>query len=177
MSVEKFVVIAALPDVGRRLDLFLASSGAGISRSQAQKLIEEGSVYINNLPCTRKNYRLRQGDKVTFFLQEPRPLLPRAEQIPLDIVFEDDDLLVINKPRGMVVHPAPGHSHGTLVNALLNHCNTLSTIGGPERPGIVHRLDKDTTGLLLVAKNDYSHKSLAAQLQSRTIRREYLALV
>ena len=177
VSVEKFVVIAALPDVGRRLDLFLASSGAGISRSQAQKLIEEGSVYINNLPCTRKNYRLRQGDKVTFFLQEPRPLLPRAEQIPLDIVFEDDDLLVINKPRGMVVHPAPGHSHGTLVNALLNHCNTLSTIGGPERPGIVHRLDKDTTGLLLVAKNDYSHKSLAAQLQSRTIRREYLALV
>lgn len=174
---EKFEFIAALPDAGRRLDLFLAGAGANISRSRAQKLIEDGSVYVNNLTCTRKNYRLQQGDTVTFFLPVPQLFLPRAEQIPLDIVYEDDDLLVINKPRGMVVHPAPGHHRGTLVNALLNYCSTLSTIGGPERPGIVHRLDKDTTGLLLVAKNDHSHKSLAAQLQSRSLRREYLALV
>lgn len=175
-GVEKIRINTAPPDEGRRLDLFLAGAAAGLSRSQAQKLIEEGSVYVNDRPCIRKNYRVSRGDTVVFSPPEPSTLSPRAEQIPLDIVYEDDALLVINKPRGMVVHPAPGHRSGTLVNALLNHCSTLSTAGGEERPGIVHRLDKDTTGLLVVAKTDYSHRSLAAQLKSRTMRREYLAL-
>lgn len=174
---ERFELIADAPDRGRRLDLFLAVSGNSLSRSQAQKLIEEGAVLLNGSPCTRKNYRLQPGDRVSLSVPVPVPLPPRAERIPLDILYEDDDLLVINKPRGMVVHPAPGHRQGTLVSALLARCHTLSTLGGPERPGIVHRLDKDTTGLLLVAKSDYSHSSLAAQLKARTLRREYLALV
>lgn len=175
---EIIKIDAAPEETGRRLDLFLAGAGKGLSRSRAQKLIEEGSVYVNGQPCTRKNYRLGQGDTVTCRLPEPCPQpLPGAERIPLDIVYEDDELLVINKPRGMVVHPAPGHRSGTLVNALLEHCSTLSTIGGPERPGIVHRLDRDTTGLLVAAKTDHSHRCLAAQLKSRTMRREYLALV
>lgn len=164
-------------EVGRRLDLFLAGQQAGLSRSQAQKLIRDGAVQVNDLPCTRNNYQLRLGDAVSFPRPAAGPLAPQAEQIPLNIVYEDDDLLVINKPQGMVVHPAPGHREGTLVNALLGHCRTLSTVGGSERPGIVHRLDRDTTGLLLVAKNDFTHRSLAAQLKSRTLRREYLALV
>ena len=173
---KRFELIAAAPDRGRRLDLFLAASESSLSRSQAQKLIEEGFVQLNGSTCTRKNYRLQPGDIVSFFIPAPAAP-PRAEQIPLDIIYEDDDLLVINKPRGMVVHPAPGHQRGTLVSALLAHCRTLSTLGGPERPGIVHRLDKDTTGLLLVAKSDYVHSSLTAQLKARTLRREYLALV
>ncbi len=174
---DRIKVRTALPDEGRRLDLFLTGAGAGLTRSRAQKLIEEGSVYVNDRPCTRKSHRLSRGDTVTFLLPEPGAVPLRAEQIPLDIVYEDDDLVVINKPRGMVVHPAPGHDSGTLVNALLHHCRSLSTVGGEERPGIVHRLDKDTTGLLVVAKNDHSHRSLAAQLKSRTMQREYLALV
>ena len=174
---ERLEFIAGLPDAGRRLDLFLAGAESGLSRNRAQKLIGLEAVLINDLPCTDKNYRLQAGDTVAVSLPEPRPLRPLPEQIPLDIVYEDDDLLVINKPRGMVVHPAPGHDSGTLVNALLYHCGTLSTAGGPDRPGIVHRLDKDTTGLLLAAKNDLSHLSLAAQLRARTVRREYIALV
>jgi len=165
------------PEAGRRLDLFLAGAVSGLSRSQAQKLIAMGAVQVNGRPCTDKNYRLQEGDAVAVFLPEPKPPQPLPEQIPLDILYEDDDILVINKPRGMVVHPAPGHDSGTLVNALLHHYRNLSTLGGPDRPGIVHRLDKDTTGLLLVAKNDFSHASLAAQLKARAVRREYIALV
>ena len=173
---NKLEYIAAAPDGGRRLDLFLAGQAGAVSRNRAQKLIEEGFVYINDRLCTRKNQRLCPGDRVSFFLTErPRSTI-RPEPIELDMVFEDDDFMVINKPRGMVVYPGPGHSSGTLVNALLYRCHTLSTIGGEERPGIVHRLDKDTTGLILAAKNDYSHGSLAAQIRSRRLRREYLAL-
>ena len=174
---ERFEFRAAASDAGRRLDLFLAGTEAGVSRSRAQKLVEEGSVQVNSAPCTRKNYRLRPGDQVTVLIPAAPCLCPRPEPIALDLVYEDDDLVVINKPRGMVVHPAPGHRSGTLVNALLHHCRTLSGIGGPERPGIVHRLDKETTGLIIAAKNNYSHRHLAGQLKSRRLLREYLALV
>ncbi len=164
-------------DAGRRLDAFLADRVADLSRSQAQKAIEQGAVQVNKSCCSDKNYRLSLNDRVTIELPAPKPLSVQAEAIPLDIVFEDRDLLVINKPRQMVVHPAPGHTGGTLVNALLYHCKDLSGIGGIIRPGIVHRLDKDTSGLLIVAKNDNSHHYLAQQLKERCLRREYLVLV
>ena len=162
---------------GRRLDLFLAEQVAGLSRSQAQKLILTGAVAVNGAPCRDKNYRVRMMDAIDCNIPGPEEAEPGPEPIPLEIVFEDRDLLVVNKPRGMVVHPAPGHAGGTLVNALLHHCSELSRTGGEGRPGIVHRLDKDTTGLLVVAKNDYTHRALAQQLKSRRLRRDYLALV
>ncbi len=165
------------PEIGRRLDLFLAGAAADLTRSRVQKLIEDGMVQVNDLVCTDKNYRVRAGDRISYSLPVLTELSTLPEEIPLDIIFEDRDLLVINKSRQMVVHPAPGHSGGTLVNALLHHCQDLSGIGGVMRPGIVHRLDKDTSGLLIVAKNDKAHSSLAAQLKSRRLKREYLALV
>ncbi len=168
---------AGSEDAGRRLDLFLVGKESSLSRNKAQKLISLGSVYVNEHCCSDKNYRLQAEDSVVLNLPAKRPLQLLAEQIPLDIVYEDDDLLVINKPRGMVVHPAPGHDSGTLVNALLSHCAALSRAGGADRPGIVHRLDRDTTGLIIAAKNDSCHAFLAAQLRARTMRREYIALV
>lgn len=160
---------------GIRLDSFLAAA-AGISRSAAAKLISGGRVTV----CGRaadKNTRLCGGDTVTYLPEEPRPSEAAAQEIPLDIVYEDDDLLVINKPVGMVVHPAAGNEDGTLVNALLYHCrDSLSGIGGVLRPGIVHRIDKDTSGLLAVAKNDAAHTALAAQLADHTMHRIYYAL-
>jgi len=165
------------PEIGRRLDLFLAEATADLTRSRVQKLIEGGMVQVNDLVCTDKNYRVRNSDRISYYLPVLTELSTLPEEIPLDIIFEDQDLLVINKSRQMVVHPAPGHSGGTLVNALLHHCHDLSGIGGVMRPGIVHRLDKDTSGLLIVAKNDKAHSSLAAQLKSRRLKREYLALV
>ena len=174
---EKLEFIAAGPDAGRRIDHFLAGAAPGLSRSRAQKLIGLGALQLNGLPCLDKSYLLRAGDMIALTLPETPPLEPLPQDIPLDIIYEDDDLLVINKPRGMVVHPSPGHDSGTLVNALLHHCATLSTAGGLHRPGIVHRLDRDTTGLLLAAKNDSAHFSLAGQLRERTMRREYIALV
>jgi 23S rRNA pseudouridine1911/1915/1917 synthase len=165
------------PETGRRIDLFLAGAVTDLTRSRVQKLIEEGLVAVNEMVCTDKNYRVRAGDMVVYSLPEPEAPETRPEEIPLAVIFEDNDLLVINKPRQMVVHPAPGHSRGTLVNALLHHCHDLSGIGGVVRPGIVHRLDKDTSGLLIVAKNDKAHSSLSSQLKSRQLRREYLALV
>ena len=164
-------------EAGCRLDAFLANRVAGLSRTRAQKLIEEGAVLVNTSPCCDKSYRVVPTDCVGLTVPEPEQYFVQPEPIPLNIVYEDPDLLVIDKPRGMVVHPAPGHSGGTLVNALLHHCNDLSGIGGAIRPGIVHRLDKDTTGLLIVAKNDFTHQALAAQLKERRLRREYLALV
>lgn len=170
--------LAGTDDCGRRLDAYLAGNVTGVSRSRVQRLLVDGSVLVNGAPCKDKNYRIQTGDYIAVSVPEPAPLKLQAEPIPLDIVYEDDDLLVINKPRGMVVHPAPGHPGGTLVNALLHHCkDSLSGIGGVARPGIVHRLDRDTTGLLLVAKNDCSHAALSAQLKSRQLRREYIALV
>ncbi len=170
-------ITAAAADEDRRLDQFLAERLAALSRSRIQKLVEAGLVQINRLPCTDKNYRLGAGDLVEVTIPPPEKASVEPEKINLDIIYEDKDLLVVNKPRGMVVHPAPGHFTGTLVNALLNHCGDLSGIGGVMRPGIVHRLDKDTSGLLVVAKNDFAHQILSGQLKTRELNREYLALV
>lgn len=163
-------------DDGARLDKFL-SERASLSRSTAEKLIAEGQVSVNGKQAA-KSLRLKANDEVTAMLPEPQPLDVRPQNIPLDIVYEDSDLLVVNKPKGMVVHPAPGHYEGTLVNALLYHCaDGLSGINGVIRPGIVHRIDKDTSGLLIVAKNDNAHQALAEQIQAHSFKREYEAVV
>ena len=161
---------------GERIDALLARSVPALSRSAAQRLLEEGLVTLLGKPV-RKNYRCAAGDRFELVLPEPEdlPLIP--QDIPLDVVFEDGDVIVVNKPRGLVVHPAPGHPDGTLVNALLFHCgDSLSGIGGEKRPGIVHRIDKDTSGLLIVAKNDFAHQALSAQLQDRSLSRTYEAV-
>lgn len=163
-------------EAGLRLDKYLATRLPNLSRSQLQRLIQAGQVRTSNGQATA-SARVQCDDTITVRIPPPRPARPLAEDIPLHILYEDDDLLVINKGPGMVVHPAPGHYTGTLVNALLHHCRTLSGIGGERRPGIVHRLDKDTSGALLIAKNDHSHHHLSAQLKSRQLRRDYLALV
>jgi len=160
-----------------RLDVFLATNLPDLTRSAAQRLLDAGRVTLNGTPV-RKNHKTAQGEKYTVIQDEPGSSAAVEQDIPLDIIFEDSDLIVINKPRGMVVHPAPGHPDGTLVNALLHHCgDSLSGIGGVIRPGIVHRIDKDTSGLVIAAKNDRAHLSLASQLASRTLTREYDAVV
>lgn len=161
---------------GKRLDVFLTENIREISRSQVQKLIAEGNVTVNDAG-QKSNYKLRNGDLVRALIPVPEPLKVEAEPIPLDVVYEDQDLIIINKPQGMVVHPANGNYRGTLVNALLFHCRDLSGINGVLRPGIVHRIDKDTSGLLVVAKNDKAHLSLAKQIKEHTVKREYIALV
>ena len=159
-----------------RLDAYLAAA-AGLSRSAAAKLIAEGCVTLNGAPA-EKNARLSPGDEIVYDIPAPRPVEALPQDIPLDIVYEDGDLLVINKPSGMVVHPAAGNPDGTLVNALLHHCaGQLSGIGGELRPGIVHRIDKDTSGLLVVAKTDAAHRALAADLAVHDVKRTYHALV
>lgn len=164
-------------DVGKRLDAFLAENMEGKTRSAIQKLMEQGKVLVNG-SLGSKNYKLKAGDAVQVEVPEPEPLELMPQNIPLDIVYEDDSLLVVNKPKGMVVHPAPGNPDGTLVNALLYHCgDSLSGINGVIRPGIVHRIDKDTSGLLMVAKNDQSHQSLAAQIAAHTFTRVYNTVV
>ena len=163
-------------DTGTRLDKYLTARVPELSRSQVQRLIQEEQVGLGQGVATA-SYRVRGGDIITLNVPPPRPARLDAEPLALQIVYEDEALLVIDKPPGLVVHPAPGHASGTLVNALLFHCRTLSGIGGEERPGIVHRLDKDTSGLLLVAKHDRSHRHLAAQLKSRQLQRRYVALV
>ena len=162
-------------DIGKRLDIFVSET-AGVTRSAAQRLIEDEFVTVNGKPAA-KNYRLRAGDNVETELPEPVPLDAEPQDIPLDIVYEDADLLVVNKPKGMVVHPAPGNPDGTLVNALLWHIRDLSGINGVMRPGIVHRIDKDTSGLLIVAKNDAAHLALAEQIKAHSFEREYQAIV
>lgn len=169
-----FEVMAA--DAGMRLDKYLALQLPECSRTQLQRLLQEGQVQATSANLT-PSYRIRCGDRITVHIPPPRPARPGAEALDIPIVYEDEALLVINKPAGLVVHPAPGHATGTLVNALLFHCPTLSGVGGEERPGIVHRLDKDTSGLLLVAKHDRSHRHLAAQLQTHQVQRRYLAVV
>lgn len=162
---------------GERIDRMISLNCDGLSRSAAQKLIEEGNVTVNSLVIT-KNYKVKPGDKVTVRIPKPKELEITAENIPLDIRYEDDDLLVVNKKKGMVVHPAAGNYDGTLVNALMYHCkDSLSGINGVIRPGIVHRIDKDTSGLLIVAKNDFSHISLAEQIKAHTFTREYRSVV
>jgi 23S rRNA pseudouridine1911/1915/1917 synthase len=170
-----------IENVGLRLDVFVARTWPDLTRNEAQRLIEmpeeqEDGVRVNDRRA-KSNYRLRAGDIIAFRRPISVPTDVRPEAIPLEIIYEDGDLLVIDKPRGMVVHPAPGATHGTLVNAVLAHASDLSGVGGELRPGIVHRLDKDTGGLLVVAKNDTAHRSLQAQIQARTAHRRYLALV
>ncbi len=174
---EKKRLTIEADDSGRRIDLVLAEKLEGCSRSFAARLIEDGLVLAGG-KIVAKNYKAKAGEEIEVFIPEPRALELKAEEIPLDIVYEDEDLLVVNKPKGMVVHPAAGNYDGTLVNALLNHCgDSLSGINGVSRPGIVHRIDKDTSGLLLVAKNDAAHGGLAAQLKSHSIKRVYEAVV
>lgn len=169
------VLKADLP--GERLDAFLARTGEDLSRSAAQKLIEEGQVLLNGKPG-KKNDRLNEGDRVEYTIPEPKRVDITPTQMPLEIVYEDEDVLVINKPKGLVVHPAAGHSDDTLVNGLLYAMgDSLSGINGELRPGIVHRIDKDTSGLLAVAKNDYAHTMLASQLKDHTMARTYEAIV
>ena len=158
-----------------RIDKVLAHQFNQFSRSHLQKWIEDGNVRVNGQPVKPK-YKLAVGDQVVIEPEAPQKVDLTPEKIPLDIVYEDDDVIVVNKPQGVVVHPAPGHPDHTLVNALLYH-SPLSTINGEFRPGIVHRIDKDTSGLLMVAKNDLAHRSLAAQLKAKTNQREYVALV
>jgi 23S rRNA pseudouridine1911/1915/1917 synthase len=160
-----------------RIDLFLAKQPElGLSRAQIQSLLSQGLIRVNGKPV-KSSYRIVVGNKIEITVPEPEPLTVESEDIPLDIYYEDDQVIVINKPAGMVVHPAAGIKKGTLVNALLAHCQDLSGIGGVQRPGIVHRLDKGTSGLIMVAKTDFAHHSLSSQLQERSITRKYLALV
>ena len=168
---------AGAADAGARIDVFLAASLPGQTRSAVQKLLTQGAVTKDGSPCA-KNYRIAAGDRFDVAMPEPEPDEAQAQDIPLDIVYEDGDLIVVNKPRGLVVHPAAGHRDGTLVNALLHHCgDSLSGIGGVLRPGIVHRIDRDTSGLLVAAKNDETHRGLAAQLSDHSMYRVYYAVV
>lgn len=162
---------------GLRLDSFLAGALEGVTRSAAQRLIEEGRVLVDGLPAA-KSSRLSGGETVAVELPPAEETAVLPQDIPLDVVYEDDDVIVVNKPVGLVVHPAPGHPDGTLVNALLHHCGaSLSGVGGERRPGIVHRIDRDTSGLIIAAKNDFAHQTLAAQLQDHSLARTYEAVV
>ena len=170
-------------DAGERLDAFLAEQLVDLSRSRVQKLIVQQQVILNDQVCLSKKELVQAGDRIHLTIPDAEPLNLQPENIPLDILYEDVELLIVNKPAGLVVHPAPGHSSGTLVNALLWHCrtesggSTLSGIGGIQRPGIVHRLDKDTTGAIAVAKSDRAHVHLQQQFQHKTARRDYLGIV
>ena len=169
------ILTADIP--GERLDAFLARNGENLSRSAAQKLIEEGLVFRNGKPG-KKNDKLNMGDTVEYTVPEPKEVDIKPTEMALDIVYEDEDVLVINKPKGLVVHPAAGHQDDTLVNGLLYAMgDDLSGINGELRPGIVHRIDKDTSGLLAVAKNDFAHNMLASQLKDHTMHRVYELIV
>lgn len=164
-------------DAGQRLDLFLTGQAeVGRSRTQIQRFIREGTVWVNGGPA-KAGQVVQAGDEIELAVPPPRRLTVEAEAIPLDVIYEDGDIIVVNKQRGLVVHPAPGHPTGTLVNALLEHCGDLAGIGGMLRPGIVHRLDKDTTGLMVAAKSDLGHQGLVTQIKARRVQRQYLALV
>ncbi|GCL42894.1 MULTISPECIES: RluA family pseudouridine synthase [Nostocales] len=160
-----------------RLDRYLSQKLSDLSRSRIQQLIEQGHVQVNDQICTSKKVNLKIGDRISLEIPAIEPLQLIAADIPLDILYEDEELIILNKPAGLVVHPAPGHPDGTLVNAILAHCPNLPGIGGIQRPGIVHRLDKDTTGAIVIAKTDLAYQHLQAQLQAKTARREYLGLV
>ena len=174
---DKEYIIDTDSDVGMRLDVYLANQPDNPSRTNIQKMILENAISVNNI-AKKANYKLRLNDVIVMNYQEPQEIDVVAEDIPLDILYEDKDIIVINKARGMVVHPAPGVYSGTLVNALLYHCHEgLSGINGKIRPGIVHRLDKDTSGVMVVAKNDFAHNDLALQIASKDAIKEYVALV
>ncbi|MYL52081.1 RluA family pseudouridine synthase [Pontibacillus yanchengensis] len=174
MSVNQHIVVEE--EQGVRLDKLLVVLTEEASRSQIQTWIQEDMVTVNG-SSQKSNYKCQEGDHLEWEIPEPEALEIEPENIPLDIVYEDEDVVVVNKPRGMVVHPSAGHEHGTLVHALLYHCTDLSGINGIMRPGIVHRIDKDTSGLLMVAKNDKAHSSLAEQLYNKTAERKYVAIV
>lgn len=176
MSSELNLTVKA-ENAGVRIDKFISENADGITRSATAKLIEDGNVTVDGKEIS-KNYKCKENDEITVFIPDAKPLEARAEKIPLDIAYEDSDLLVVNKPKGMVVHPAAGNYDGTLVNALLYHCDgSLSGINGVIRPGIVHRIDKDTSGLLIVAKNDFAHIHLAEQIKDHSFHRAYQAVV
>ncbi len=172
----EFSLVVEPEDSGQRIDVLLSKNPEITSRSFAQNLIEKGLVLIDGKEVG-KNYRLKAGQMIDVAIPPPEPTEVKPESIPLDIKYEDDDLIVLSKPAGMVVHPTYGHATGTLVNALLAHTPELSGIGGVVRPGIIHRLDKDTSGLMIVAKNDFSHQALSQELKDRKIKRTYLTLV
>nr|WP_253300798.1 RluA family pseudouridine synthase [Paenibacillus lautus] len=174
---EAFEWLVDAESAKTRIDKYITENlGEDVSRSQVQLWITDGHVFVNEGPV-KSNYKVSQGDRILLKIPEPSAVEIIPEDIPLEIAYEDADVIVVNKPRGMVVHPAPGHSSGTLVNALMFYCKDLSGINGELRPGIVHRIDKDTTGLIMAAKNDKAHASLAAQLKDHSVNRRYLALV
>ncbi|HEY4554629.1 MAG TPA: RluA family pseudouridine synthase [Bacillaceae bacterium] len=173
---EKFEHLATGTEKGERLDKIVSGLNAEWSRSQVQQWIKDGHVTVNG-GSSKPNYKCSENDLITISIPEPEVLDVEPEEMDLDIYYEDRDVLVVNKPKGMVVHPAPGHYGGTLVNGLMAHCNDLSGINGVLRPGIVHRIDKDTSGLLMVAKNDTAHESLVNQLVEKSVTRKYYALV
>ena len=171
------IITITAQESAERIDALLARCVPELTRSAAARLIEDGAVTVGGR-TVRKNYKCAPGDEISLIMPEAADCELRPQDIPIDVVYEDDDLLVVNKARGMVVHPAPGHPDGTLVNALLHHCgDSLSGIGGEKRPGIVHRIDKDTSGLIIAAKNDFAHQFLSAQLSDHTLGREYEAVV
>ena len=167
----------SVTDSGERLDRWLTDQISDLSRSRIQKLIEQGQIQINQQVCTSRKQIMQTGDQVQVTIPPVESLDLVSVSMPLDILYEDEQLLIVNKPVGLVVHPAPGHTNDTLVNALLAYCNDLAGIGGVERPGIVHRLDKDTSGALAIAKTDLAHQNLQAQFKTKTARRDYLAVV
>lgn len=171
------LILQVKPDAaGTRVDAWLAAELEDLTRSAAARLLEEGRIACSG-KAVAKNHRLRGGETLEVCLPEPEPIEALPQNIPLDVVYEDGDVIVVNKPKGLVVHPAPGHPDGTLVNALLYHCaGSLSGVGGALRPGIVHRIDRDTSGLIIAAKNDFAHQRLAAQLQDHTLARIYRCL-
>jgi pseudouridine synthase, rluA family len=174
---DNFEIIAEESDINKRIDVFLSKNLESFSRSYIQDLIKKGKATIGG-KTIKANYRLREGDIVALAIPKPEPLEILPENIPLDIVYEDNDVILVNKPKGMVVHPAAGHYSGTLVNALLYHCkDNLSGINGVLRPGIVHRIDMDTTGIIIVCKNDNAHQHIAKQLAEHSITRKYVAIV
>ncbi|MED1796854.1 RluA family pseudouridine synthase [Brevibacillus nitrificans] len=173
---ERYDWTADSTDNSERIDKYITLQNEDWSRSQVQAWIKEGRVTVNG-EAVKNNYKLQTDDEITLRVPPPKEMAIQPESMPLDIVYEDSDVVVVNKPRGLVVHPAPGHYSGTLVNGLLAHCKDLSGINGVLRPGIVHRIDKDTSGLLMVAKNDKAHMGLAEQLKEHTVNRTYVAIV
>jgi len=177
---REYSLRVAPEQAGMRLDLILAqfadSNNLGLSRTAIQKLILEGKVTLKNAKEIKSHHKIKENDEISIVIEDKKPTVLQAQDIPLDIVYEDDDLAVINKPRGLVVHPAPGNLEHTLVNALLHHFKNLSDIN-PQRPGIVHRLDKETSGLIVIAKNNFSHHALAKQFAKHSIKRKYIAVV
>jgi 23S rRNA pseudouridine1911/1915/1917 synthase len=173
---ERFELIVDAEHAGQRLDHFLVAHVGGQSRSQIQRLIKDGRVLVGGTP-SKSNSAVRAADVVSVDIPAPAPASPQAEDLPLEVMFEDSAIIVVNKPAGMVVHPAPGHAEGTLVNALLHHVDDLSGIGGELRPGIVHRLDRGTSGVMVVAKHDEAHRELSRQFQDREVEKEYVAMV